>query len=705
MTYAQQRLIHRGRFAFDQSLQTVPMNTSIKAIKGALSSFTRATPATIRDNYGTIQHCKAGEARFPGCRRVENLVSSDLATWTRTGLEVVRIDEGYRLFNIELGSRAQSGTFETTVDELYIFSFEARVVDDADVGKTFKSAMISDGGDTDIGLVTLDGEWRRYSIGAKQMIWGGTTYVSLSPDSGDILGTVEIRNTQVEKMQNSVFAYDGTPYVYSPSEFVSLGEGDGPNLVDINGTWTVNQSTYSVVDGELVHTVTGVGGNGLSASFPTTVGRSYQVSATVRSGAENLKKFARIFVDLTVDFQVETISDDEEYTTTVSGTFVAESATHTLELMQARQGAGEAAYLDKAFWSDILVSEITPTIHGSNVDGVAYYDTDNPLYLGDGDIVLRGVLTETNAARNLMKNPITPIIAETLGWSKFGASGGGSVTFNSTGAKERGLPFVSADYYSGLVATGYGPATKKELIAGETYYVTLYFYPLGDPEGASTTWGVCVENVTDADHTTYWGVFGSVALWGTEDAGAVTNIVEKRIYKRSVGTVLYEITFELVPDTTSIYKIGAGAPAANLGSIFFYPVATFVSDTPNIEFLANAYQGNAINAQFEPRIASGQQLVEFPTDATQWDSYSGGTQTDQGDTAYRGIFKRVAIESAGGAADGYQVNGASTLNMSVGDLVAVEAFVEAGTSGELRVVFRDIVNGASALVEFDLVGG
>lgn len=72
-----------GAGMFDAFGFVAPRRSSVALTKGAGAfSFTRATTATVEDWEGAIRACKSGEVRFPGARRVENLIATTSEDFT-----------------------------------------------------------------------------------------------------------------------------------------------------------------------------------------------------------------------------------------------------------------------------------------------------------------------------------------------------------------------------------------------------------------------------------------------------------------------------------------------------------------------------------------------------------------------------------------------------------------------------------------------
>lgn len=71
-----QRLFNSASFAAPLTHTAVPQ----RAAPGTTATFTRATTATVKDHEGVLRTAIAGEARFPGARRVRNLIRTDFSS-------------------------------------------------------------------------------------------------------------------------------------------------------------------------------------------------------------------------------------------------------------------------------------------------------------------------------------------------------------------------------------------------------------------------------------------------------------------------------------------------------------------------------------------------------------------------------------------------------------------------------------------------
>jgi len=78
-----------------------PRRSSVVLSKGAGTfSFTRATTATVEDWEGAIRVCKSGEVRFPGARRVENLIPAPSASIAIGANKTVTVTPGTYVFSM-----------------------------------------------------------------------------------------------------------------------------------------------------------------------------------------------------------------------------------------------------------------------------------------------------------------------------------------------------------------------------------------------------------------------------------------------------------------------------------------------------------------------------------------------------------------------------------------------------------------------------
>ena len=94
-------------------LASMPLKTSILAIRGAVPTFTRASTAMVTDFEGNTWTCLPGEARFQGMRRVQNLYTSSSTLSTQSNTVVAGV---YLVQFKGMGSVTLSGTGTGTIN-------------------------------------------------------------------------------------------------------------------------------------------------------------------------------------------------------------------------------------------------------------------------------------------------------------------------------------------------------------------------------------------------------------------------------------------------------------------------------------------------------------------------------------------------------------------------------------------------------------
>lgn len=423
---------------FNSASFSAPLTHSLTLERGTGSpTYTRATTATFQDNEGILRTAIAGEARFPGARRVRNLLTypEDFsnAAWVNASGNTITTNAvanpvngavtadkitppASAAFHSVYQAYALSGA--THAYSLYVknagYNFAYISPDNGSSGVTIN---LTTGATSITGSVTAyasdegNGWWRVACISAVttsnlRVYIGSTT----APQSftGDGTSGIYVWGAQLEDITGRT---DQT----TPSEYVSVGvPGDwyGTDLVT-NGTfdtdttgWTAgNSAVLSVDTGRLKITTAGASNGYAWQGVPTVVGTKYVVSAVATVGAGCTS--ANFNVSATSAPNADLGSAITTSTTPVllQAVFTATGTTTYITFVKSAEAGGIV------YWDEISVK---PAVyHGAGVDGVKYFDTDlsgNPIAAS----TLKGYLAEP-AATNL-----TTYSNDYSGW---GASG------------------------------------------------------------------------------------------------------------------------------------------------------------------------------------------------------------------------------------------------------------------------------------------
>lgn len=243
------------------------LQTGAATAVGAGSVFTRATVATVEDFEGAIKVCKSGEVRFPGARRVENLVGNSVtltlaAGWGKDAgmgdpvAGAADPDGGNTAYTLTAAGasvawyRAVSGssTTKTYAESVFIRRRTG-------VGAIFLVSPDT----TNSPALAITGEWRRFSVvkagGASQAFMG--VRIATSGDEVDVWHP-QLEDITGQSNQN-------------PSEYVSVGvlsspfhgamvdgvkyfETENGNTVASNVVTEATGATLNTLQGTLVET-------------------------------------------------------------------------------------------------------------------------------------------------------------------------------------------------------------------------------------------------------------------------------------------------------------------------------------------------------------------------------------------------------------------------------------------------------------------
>lgn len=242
-----------------------PLISTIAPSIGATTPvFSRATIATMVDHEGLVKTVRSGEARFEGARRVENLVSSLLSSWTKsisgTGVLPV-VTSGFLNYNgstdayrVELNRGA--GTTSGDISQLNVtFASKEKAVGSVWIkSNTGASQQVNLRHTLAISsiVVTVTTSWQRFSTPVSSSAvtsWNIAAVGSLTQQNIDIL----VSYPQVEEVTGQSNQ--------NPSEYVSSGvlaspyHGtgvDGVRYFDTTNGNTVASSIITESTGSLI---------------------------------------------------------------------------------------------------------------------------------------------------------------------------------------------------------------------------------------------------------------------------------------------------------------------------------------------------------------------------------------------------------------------------------------------------------------------
>jgi hypothetical protein len=273
-TYRGAHLRSAVQSVWDKFGFVAPRRSSVALSKGAGAfSFTRATTATVEDWEGAIKVCKSGEVRFPGARRVENLIATTSEDFSNAAWGVSAGGTGSVPIKTPnyTGVAAPDGTFTACRLQAALnggtTNTDQSVMTNVGVGvsgpRQLPSAWLrtTDGstqqvlirGNGTISSVSVTGEWKRFASllsNASSSIQIGTRGGAIGTpctDSVDVL----IWHPQVEEVP-ATSPNPGVPAEYVPVGAAKLNELTFTNEFD-NAAWTKVRAsiTPNAVDGPL----------------------------------------------------------------------------------------------------------------------------------------------------------------------------------------------------------------------------------------------------------------------------------------------------------------------------------------------------------------------------------------------------------------------------------------------------------------------
>ena len=416
-----------------------PLTHNLLLTKGTgVATFTRATVATLTDFEGLLKIVNAGEARFDGARRVENLISSPtyksngaFASWIIAGTITSIVDNNVTAPDGTM--TASTLTFSGGVGGIYAMTTNVAnssllnsIWIKADTPGTVILRNPSDGlGSATLNITTT---WSRYT---------GNVYLAPSTGYGiyiakGTLGKVYICNAMVENVTGQANQ--------NPSEYVSNGvirrnlatySEDFTNAVwgKTNATVTANQ--IIAPDGTLTAdkveaTTTGV--TNTTRNFTATSSSiSYSIYIKRGSSATHMNKFGIynwatgldvVFCQLNLDtgvlsYYVGSTGASVEalpngwYRIKISPTSGISSG-NLISIYWGASGGSETAGNYSYMWGGQLevgstattyqkITDASPSdfnfYHSANVDGVKYFDTYK------GNTVVANVVTEATGTK------------------------------------------------------------------------------------------------------------------------------------------------------------------------------------------------------------------------------------------------------------------------------------------------------------------
>lgn len=384
--------------------------------------------ATVKDFEGLAHPVLAGESRFQGVRRVENLIptsstdlTKDFANWTVSTVNTDNI-----VFSASVNSRAYTPSLPFIVGRTYTMSAKVHCLSGTEVFR-FKAHSVS----PDITVTTTPTRvsWTVTPAGAT-----AENFVIQNGIDG-VARTVYFDEIQIEDVTGQT--------TQTPGEYVSVGVGTGSELVAngdfSNGTtgWSCDIGTLSEISGIGRLTSDGVGTPRAGVVVTTTVGKVYAVRADYVNSSVLLCKF-RIGTTpygLEIDLQA---TANEDYL------YVFRATTTTTYITARANTVGSPG--DYIEFDNFSLKEID---HGSNADGVKYFDTHN-INTVSGNIVTEatgskfGRRVENYVSDSEDVNAAsTPINLQATGISSIVSNGVTleSLEANSTGSANRRLQY------------------------------------------------------------------------------------------------------------------------------------------------------------------------------------------------------------------------------------------------------------------------
>ena len=396
--------IHSGSKVVDDTEQQIVFMShpeSGRCISGQEGTFSRATAATVIDHENVIREVNAGELRYQGYRRVENLInltsgnSEDFSNWTLSNTYApTLVDTPYGTYN----KIAATGVTDPYIS-LNIPAGEAMAEKDI----IFQVKLFTDAGQpTNCNLFLLNS---LFALGKTQAITitnePKTYYMHYKFPAGDVGTTFNIRIDLPEASVDGGYIYaqfamaqdktgSSTPTI--PDSYVSKGVGVGAEIVsspDLEGVynsgihedWHASGSPTSVSEEAGItgsaQGVIGDSGNLVQNTITLVAGKNYNISGWIKVAGGGTVTL-RMVTGFASNFNVgETSSADWIYVSAIA------IATATTTFMRLYTDGVNLGVID-----NISIQEIPD--HGSNVDGVKCFLSEN------GNTVTDNVITHNS---------------------------------------------------------------------------------------------------------------------------------------------------------------------------------------------------------------------------------------------------------------------------------------------------------------------
>lgn len=425
-----------------------PLTTTLKAVKGVLNSFTRGNAdATVTDFEGLIKDVKADEARFVGARRVANIVTSPEAVHIGGGTITRNLpDPCGNNTGIQVTNNGVTNSIEYPLDITKIISTSQDFIEHCfirvlsgdvnDLASFILSNPNLASGAVNLKTIFLaegtpNGEWLNVSSHAISPIapnlWQTKLSMYQSSEAGGWV-TVEIACMQLEEVTGQANQ--------NPSEHVSVSVGTEEHEINplmLDTDWGSDpQATYN---------------NDGTVDF---IGFAVEAEITAIPKVGALYAIAYTLSGTNIDFELGYGNE--------SGT-VRTSAGSYSEVLRASAANG-ALYVNSGTDTRLSGVSIKEVQHGSNVDGVKYFDTLN--YNSVVDNVVNVLGAPTGAGIQWLTDPdmdINTILGEdTHDWTMpaAGQITGGKITLDQFNSLLGNLLPEAARYYrlEYLVSTG-----------------------------------------------------------------------------------------------------------------------------------------------------------------------------------------------------------------------------------------------------------
>lgn len=423
-----------GDVLFAPAMFWAALTSSLTPAVGSGATFTRgaSTAGTIIDHEGVIRDVTANEARFLGARRVQNIIaSSNPNDWTSRGSISSIVQNGtykgqpvYRVTSnggIAAPTVADVIVSEANRDDEIINSFYIKYISGTFFNPT-QGINIRNGDNTVVSTTANEvyamTEFTR--VASQVTVVPGSYYYGFSwlQNTEMVFDICMMQSEDVTGQSNQ-----------APSEYVSVGVGSGAEL-QVNGDfatddtstdgtlteWEWAGTTWSIHDGKAYHD-SGAAAFIHGSDTKVVPGRLYAVAYTLGKDTVFDAPINILFADTTQDIEGNPlgITEDTHYhvvrATTDSGLVINGAI------------AGHDLWVD-----NVSIKEIN---HGSNVDGVKYFDTlngntvaSNVVTEGTGAAIpattLRGILIENGSTNRLLDSEV--FLAASSAWSNQGCT-------------------------------------------------------------------------------------------------------------------------------------------------------------------------------------------------------------------------------------------------------------------------------------------